>query len=412
MSGIKFMGKNPDGESQGIELYGHSLKTLQATDKTLSLNLAPALAHPKGILRPEYKPVDSAIRPMDVGYDGRVYGSVQNSIVRSDDGFETIENGYDFSPLISSGESWQIRKATNTYSGYVVVACITTDGETTTRVYFSNEFDTGFAEVYEIPKIVTYMSTSFYNGGPLEQIGLIGEYAPLGVAQGLHLSRDGGQSWEKIKDTIVNDPAMNAHWHSAAYDPYTGRIFASSGDGDNRAFWVTDDYGETWEEMTIPENKLGITHLMQPTVIIPVRDKIVLTPDTTLTPCVFSLVRDLGIHTVGEEKWRFNFDLGFYDKALVSSFFGISPYAVSHQRDEIYLVYQQQSPRQHMFVLGSGDSGASWHVVYANNMAGKTGVFWGEGLVGLDKNGYMYSYIFDGTQRWLWKAKKLDWEFN
>lgn len=410
-----------------IEKISGKSRIRVSTPKELNNNLASikeGTARPKGLLKPElirgYN--NEMTVPMGLGWDGFIYGGSgggRRQLVKSDDGFETITAGADMA--VETGDSaFVVQSVNRTRAGYVVVGRRVIDGVRRGSVWFSENFEGPYTETLLADKQFAVHSISYYNqGSELEDIVLLGEYTLVSFTgeqpspHKLYLSKDGGQTFEEVLQTKVidPDPAVNSHWHHSIYDPYTGRIFASNGDGENRAMYVSDDLGESWKEMRTPENEYGLTSLQQPTLLIPTSKKILLGPDLNTPGALLSLVRDeeyTQVHWQGSENWKLNWEITV-DETYANIFFPQQPYGISG--DEIYILFPSSAgnPDKRFYVVASGDGGNTWHKVYGLRLPGGS---MNEGIVGPDANGYLCAYVNTGTTTRIWRAKKLDWIYG
>lgn len=377
------------------------------------------VAYPMEPLRPVYKRMTGReiYTPRAVGVDGYIYASMGGTaaanlrIARSEDAFDTLDLGYDFSTEIPDGA---IGYVTKTHAGYVVVARYGGVGSRGV-IFFSEDFDKNFVKVQDLTDGVGVgfgMGIHFYNGMGLEQIGLVGEYTSLapGKVHRLWLSKDGGQTWEIVLGTNVVGSGSNSHWHSVTYDPYEGRIYASQGDNVNGRFWYSDDLGQTWSYVTDIIDKDGIGGIQNPTLMIPTPDKLIITPDLTSPPMIMSLTKDSSFKEVGKEKWILNHEYSVWAGTPSAYHFATMPY--SHRGNEIYLVYPANTlhdvaPVFH--VIGSGDNGRSWHKLYGTRLIGDGRNRMNHGIVGPDNNGNLLAYLVT-DESYLWIAKTIEWD--
>ena len=414
-------------KSNSIEIINGESRYKVSTPKHLDRavqEIKEGTARPKGLLKPElvrgYN--NEMTVPMGLGCDGFIYGGSgagRRQLVKSDNGFEAISPGANMAD--ETGDSaFVVQSVNRTKAGYVVVGRREIDGVRRGSVWFSESFDGGFTEVLLADKTFAVHSISYYNqGSELEDIVILGEYTIVSFTgeqpspHKLYLSKDGGQNFEVVKETKVIDPRqdVNSHWHHSIYDPYTGRIFASNGDGENRDMYVSDDLGKTWKEMRTPENEYGLTSLQQPTLLIPTSKKILLGPDLNTPGALLSLVRDeeyTQVHWQGSENWKLNWEITV-DETHAQVFFPQQPYGISG--DEIYVLFPSSAGNtdKRFYVVASGDGGNTWHKVYGLRLPNGS---MNEGIVGPDNNGYLCAYVNTGTTTRIWRAKELEWVYG
>ncbi len=328
--------------------------------------------------------------PRSVGVDGNLYFTYLNkTVMRSSDPTLAVRTaGPDFTPKTPNTVLW----ATRTSAGYVAV---TNDSTTdVANIYFCPQgagFSTNLDDwtMVQATKAVTTISIA----KPVTIAGVtwlaVGEYVtgvfPSGVRK-LWLSRDGGQTWTSIKDSIVTDTNINSHWHCAVIRP-TGRIWASQGDGVNTWFGYTDDRGRTWVPVPLPTTHPlydGASVYQQPTVLLDLGDTLAATPDRGLF--------DTGV-------WAIDPDTGetaaWY--ALPSGEVAHTQYGsgAAQRGKEAYITFPDQgSGSNKTYIAGTGDGGRSWHVV---STVDTTGGSLAGPIVGPDLNGRVYMQPTSGT---------------
>jgi len=193
----------------------------------------------------------------------------------------------------------------------------------------------------------------YYNG--LETLILIGEYGFSPRERELLLSTDGGQSYNTIKTTPLDDPTVNSHWHGVSYDHYHGIIWASSGDKEVHAKTMfSPDLGETWYTLN---TKLWSND--QPTMIVPFPDKVLFGRDhgTVGTHTFDKSLLNNGYSNLPEE---------CYGNVLnIRHSAGFTGYAqgVSCLGKEAYFVLASELSLRLHPVIATGDFGNSVHLV-------------------------------------------------
>lgn len=413
MSGFKFMGKDPNGNAKPINTDEKGdLKTRLSSDGLIELynkfieSLKNPFAVPMETLKFEllYKG-DSAISVRSIGADGFLYGNIGSQIWRSEDSGDTLINGLDFN-TIAPGDS--VKYVTKTNRGFVVVT--SNNAANNTKIWYSDIFNSGYSVKAETNKGIVHEFNVDFHHGQLstigrDSIGLVGVYQ-LNVSTSeplpLFYTENGGLSWTQILQSTAIDINANSHFHHAAYDPYKGRIIASCGDGPlNASLRYSDNRGITWK--TIDVGSFG--EYSQPTLIVPFYNRLIIAPDSGSIPAaILSLENDNNFKTVGGEKYTPKHLYSIADGAPAGTFYGIPPYV--RDGEVAYLPFWDQDNRR-IYIVATGDGGNSWHRIYgasmgAGNQLGSTGI------VGPDKNGYVFAYYFSGTSR-LARAKMIKW---
>lgn len=348
------------------------------------------IAEPKSPLR-AHKLVEKerTYIPTSVGADGFVYGVVEgsNKIWRSEDGMSTIEEvERDF---YQYGD-WYPYWVTKTHSGYVVITGARyADGNPDVgAIYFGEEFDgpyerkTGFTPNHTPCE---FGITCYHGITKGEQIILVAERGyPTGSEEKgkIRGTFDGGQTWEVLKNVEVENPNQNTHFHTAVYDPYRGRIWASQGDGDNAMLLISDDLGKTWRRI-FPENKVGKVNF-QPTLLLPLANNIVYGADTSpgnvgLWKIPVDKMYNGFVENFSLEKGAFCWDqvVGFHN-------YPISSFAVDGNVAYCSMPSRYQSGKS--FVMATGDGGNTWHTVAGFNYSQVLS----RGIVGPDNSGFLY----------------------
>lgn len=362
------------------------------------------ITRPTAQLSPTLTLVTGTPVPMSIGADGYLYaikGGIDGAVIcRTNDGFQTVEDGQDMTSLNANAK---VRGVTKTQAGYVVVCEV---GGGAGEIYFSEAFDSGFVKVLDMTTKARGMGVFWHNTDPAKQICMVCEYSgTLEKQHKLYVSTDGGASWTTSYTTTVTDPLVVAHTHTAIYDPTSGKMFLSVGDGNNRLFLVSDDLGQTWGEFTDYQINTKDAwrfsadyKLYQPTVIIPTGRGLTLMPDTVFTPSVYTLDRNT-------TPWTLSWNTTTYWGASTAQFFATAPFAQSG--DEAYFIYPNNAdPTQH-FVVGSGDGGNTWHTLAEVRLTAAGSMNYG--IVGPDAGGYLYAYCKDAGVDYVWKALKPEW---
>lgn len=418
-NGLKMVGKTIDNIATPIKVDSDGNVSVAATtenidkvyEKFLDILTKP-VAIPKAPLKWELlHKGDSAIGITDIGYDGNAYGVTGSSIFYTTDGGDNLVIGVaDFKTIAPSPQS--VKFVTKTHRGYVVITCSTSTN--VTQVWYSAAFDSGYTKVLESDLgIAQLFNISFYHGALTstptaeDSVGLIGLYwqgegALPSVPRPLFLSKNGGQTWEKILDSVAADTNEDSHFHHACYDPYKGRIIAATGDGPlNSSLRYSDDEGATWKNIDV--GAFGI--YSQPTLIIPFYDKLILAPDSGPIPgAVLALFNDDKFMTINSEQYIPKHLFSVADTQPSGTFYGQPPYVRSDE--VVYIAYWEQVLKK-IHIVATGDNGNTWHRIYSAYMgAGKQ--FAATGITGPDKNGYVFAYFNGGAAR-LARAKMIEW---
>lgn len=366
----------------------------------VSRNSTKPVAVPTKGMEVELKYFEDTVRATSVDKDGNVYGTrvggtKHNTIIRTEDSFENIIEGHKF----DAEES--VVTVIKTKQKYIVVTrnAVSLTGS----IYTSDNFSSGFTKAVTITNAYPDSFTVSWYFGEFADMIFVGEYGQTGTSKKLHFSRNGGTTWSVLKETTVVNSGQNSHWHHAMFDEYRGRIWVSQGDGDNAKLSYTEDFGANWKDIIVEPNNLGKTKY-QPTLIIPTYDKLLMAPDTDNIPAsVLSLTMDNEYKTLNSETFKLNWEHSVWDKEYCYYHYGVGPYI--KDGGEIYMVFPNASGKKMNFIVGSGDGGNTFYnilTVYDSSF--------GYGLVGPDKNGFIYGYHVDNFSIIrLFKAKKPGW---
>ena len=373
------------GASTQVEIWPDGEVAYPATASLLStyatrLPLAGRSCTPSGQIAWTANP-SLTFYPRSIGVDGYLYFTYLNTLLmRSNDPTLAVRtSGPDFASKTPS----RIIHATRTTAGYVVV---TNDAATdVANVWFcpqSAGFSTNLADWTMVQDMKAVTEISIAKQRVIAGVSwlVIGEYKTArypSAARKLWLSRDGGQTWTAIRDTLVTDYTVNSHWH-AALIMATGRIWASSGDGVNSWFGYTDDCGASWIPVTMPATHplYGASAYQQPTVMLDMGETIAVTPDRgNFVTGAWAVDPDTGETAV----WS----------TLPSGEIAHTQYgsAAAQRGKEAYISFPDQgSGSGKTYILGTGDGGRSWHVVSTIDTTG--GIL--SKIVGPDSNGRVY----------------------
>lgn len=339
------------------------------------------------------------------GSDDYLYGinAGNKRPVRTNDGFETVEYGYDF---YSEGLG-EIEFVTKTPTGFVVATKVTENQ--TGAIYHSEDFESGFEKVLDLTN--GYPSGNFIPR-PLHNVDggilMVGEYSTLKDINKLpraFISRDGGLNWSQIAQVEVVDPTINFHFHGMCYDPWQARIYLSNGDYGNRKLQYSDDFGDTWHK---------IDSDTQPTLLEPMKNRIVTAPDANDTVSLNTIEKQIdNDYTVTPYMKK---KINIAPQASYMNF-GKGPVGGIVGSDEMYITFEESGGGAEKvsktYVVATGDGGESFHLVSTLDPIEGTGLT--NGLITDPNTGYMYgSYVGqpfgDGSWQHLVKAKPLTWE--
>lgn len=197
--------------------------------------------------------------------------------------------------------------------------------------------------------------SSFYSDG-LNNYVLAGQYTTGVEPKNLYLSKDGGNTFEIIK-TTGGLGTTNSHWHAAEFDPYSGAIWASEGDGPNSAVWVTYDLGETWQL---------VTKEIQPTLIIPLPDRVLFGRDSGASP---------GFDCWERGEQRFEHPTTYPITVCMEFRTDLSPFSYVPKNDQIVVVDNNtvyvgyyKTDEGISYIFATGDGGESWHLVSTSDI--------------------------------------------
>lgn len=360
-------------------------------------------------------PTVSTATPKSVGLDGYVYGVAgggSNQIVRSNNGFVSVESGVNFASAIS--DTGVLVSVTQVAEGCIAILTdYLSDAATATRIYFSA---TGFAGPFTLVHTlgaVNNISIGRPVATPDGTVMTVGEYGNS-ASRELYGTRDGGQTWTLLRTHAAADAGVQNHCHHAAYDADAGRLWGSFGDGVNSYFGYLDDVGGTWGSpsawVAVPAAGIGpeIANSVfnHPTVIVVLDDRLALAPDGT-TP--------IGV-------WNARKDDGYSSQALqlhpahASTNFARGPIAQADGQ-EVYLLLAPDTSvnvTSRYWIIGTKDGGDSWHIVDSAhvNVAADN---YSSGIVGPDSAGRLYlpaniggSYTLKVATKPTWRASEGD----
>lgn len=359
------------------------------------------------------------IIPYSIGYDnGFIYGcsKVNKRLVRVENSFATKSSvdliyGNDFTEDVNFiGTISHVEK---TYAGYVVIELIS-GSPNTSNIWFSESFDSGFTKVLTLDRgrINTFNFSVHHSKSTHNNVMMVSEYVSTtthipGQESRLFISKDGGQTWSLIFTLPTGtDQTASNHIHTHCYDPYDARIWLSNGDGRIHAsLRYSPDMGINWYIVPYSDYiKTCVGSHPQPTILIPLPDRIAMCPDNGLPSGILSIYKDRKFQVIGQEKFDFEYQHAAY--ARLSSANGAYVMKYIRSENEIYLVTRSLTGYRQSVIIASGDNGVSWHNVASINMEGYVNANNINSICGIDVNGYMY-ILFAGTQ--IAKFKKAAW---
>lgn len=405
MSWLHFLGnknKRVNQDENGTLITETTVTNLSDIGELGSSNESAKTLSPKNLLEIEIIK-DRMYQPMSAGADDYLYGmNVGNRrIMRSNDGFETVEYGYDF----VSNDVGTPAFVTKTPTGFLVYVNHV-DG-LTASVWHSTSFLEGFEKVLDLTN--GYVAGAFVPR-PLHKVDqgivMVAEYTiekDVNRPARAWISRQGGVagSWTLINTLSVVDATKNFHFHAICYDPWQSRIYTSKGDYENRKLEYSDDWGATWK--TIDTDT-------QPTLLEPMQKRIATAPDANDVISINTIEKQINNDYTIEP---------FMEKKItispIASYgnFGKGPVGGIVGSDEMYVTFSETgSGIKKCFIAATGDGGESWHLVHTAEPLNGSGL--PNGLVTDPLTGYMYGYyvanVFgDGKWRHLAKIKPVEW---
>lgn len=373
------------------------VKSDQIQEKTTE-----GIKHPNGILKIQY--LDKKIRPMSAGADDYLYGlNIGNKrMVRTNDGFDTLEYGYDFFTEGTGTPEF----VTKTPTGFLVY--VNHPDGLTASVWHSQSFTDGFEKVLDL--------TNGYVAGPFVPrpwhnidggIVMVAEYSiekDVNRLPRCWISRRGGAdgSWVQINQQTAVDATKNFHFHACCYDPWQSRIYTSKGDYENRKLEYSDDWGTTWKT---------IDTVTQPTLLEPMSKVITALPDFGDTVSVNQIVKasenSTAIEPYIEKKLQVSTGQAYGN-------FGKGPVGGIAGTDEMYVTFSESgSGVRKCYIAGTGDGGRSWHLLLTLEPIDGNGLPFG--LVTDPKTGIMYGaftgkILDDVNYRYLAKINPAHWQ--
>lgn len=201
----------------------------------------------------------------NLGDSVELIGYVFNSSPGNPGLYRSIDNGVTWTRILDS--SGGLTASFYRSSGRVVLRFAEDANGDRTEIWKSNTFDsdspTNWAKVADAS--AGYFSRD-YGLSIRDNVVMATTYGSKDAANPprfLYLSRDYGNTFEEIEVVSIADmidPA-NFHIHDCEYDPFTGRLWVSSGDLSNSALYYSDDWGQTWGKLTGVGQPTSITAL-------------------------------------------------------------------------------------------------------------------------------------------------------
>lgn len=372
------------------------------------------LAVPKKELRPlallESHPNDPV--PNSIDPDGNVYGRASNGLIfNSTDSCATFNySTFDFTTF-ALGTPYHVIKTNKKHIVFLRDAVNDKGGIVT-----SDSFDSGYTlAVTNVSSYPDDIAINYYHGAMPngDTIILAGEYGMVkNVVKNLWASFDSGVTWLSILQTPIVDNAVNNHFHHSIYDPYMGRIWATCGDGVNAILRYSDDLGLTWTTVLFEDTN------PQPTLIMAFNDKIVYCADAGTYPVsLWNITRDITSSIRGTEVLSTELSYTILKYKYSYDYYGQPPVAQSGL--EAYAAFPAYDGTKKSIIVATGDGGNSWYIVYEYNYQRITGgQGFTRGLVGPDKNGFIFSYILalapsnNTVRSCILKLPKVEWIYK
>jgi len=294
---------------------------------------------------------------VDFKNDGFSYGIDNGWIARSDDGWQTKENGVHFTSLGAVYASRLCRWSDGTLCAVTDAGKVITFDDlsgTNTKV----NLDIG-------DKLAAIINVSFWEDG-VNRIVLLGDYQiGTNYPPKLYMSLDGGETF----NVILEGKALfsNNHWHATCYDRFSGTIWASQGDGVSATTYFSTDLGSTWTEVSLKEGKHS--SYAQPTLILPFPSRMVFGRDGGgIPPGLDEWVRD-GKNITPSNVFLPEPALEFKDTYGSHTYYPSLPYTTVFPLNPLVAYvsfpYRSDDKQEISFIFATGDGGESWHSVYA-----------------------------------------------
>lgn len=239
----------------------------------------------------------------------------------------------------------------------------------------------------------SWFFSAYYNG--IDRVVVIPGYRAGIDPKNIFLSLDGGETFRNIKANIFVEGSTNLHFHDVEYDPYTGAIWASQGDGLNSNLYVTYDLGETWHSV-IPDKSIATRH--QPTLIHAFRNKVIFGEDASSEkPGLYAYEKqgavDLSTEITLSRLFTFRPDKGAHE------YFAHKDH-LACAGDIAYISFPARYAGGDSYIYATGDGGDSWHLVWVGHAPTK---FERIAIAG----NYIMGVINDDLS--IYCAKLLDW---
>lgn len=238
---VKLTGSNV-GDPLSVSLENNSyVDEVKDVNKpiTLTRTVAPLQPYPPRVRPTLFFPgAERRLKWMDS--EGHLYG---------------VESGNKLQKSENYGESWSTIYTIDTEihgqaaasavfvtkSGKVVLA--TQKG----YVFVSDSDQNNFTEKFQFTRHFTNDQFGYGTYENLVWLANYGSNAKEGNhANELYLSKDEGETFEKVFEGVVLDSSNNWHIHDVQYDPYSDRFWIVNGDANNCQTWYSDDLGQTW----------------------------------------------------------------------------------------------------------------------------------------------------------------------
>ena len=235
----------------------------------------------------------------------------------------------------------------------------------------------------------------------------------------VYLSKDHGETWEKIFDKPISkmlDPGYY-HIHDVAFDPYSNMILISVGDGVNRQIHYSYDFGKTWHDVFDERvyDKVNMAPI-HPTSILPFPDGIAFGSDE-LPEGISWWKRPENVEKP-EIRWEdieYKITFGKANDNLIGTYatkgdtlevngqvLGVMPFRNHDTKTE-----------GHTRLFATGDGGQSWHEIFREaEWSPDYKGFFNAFLREENGNVYIYAAYSKFGNVYAWKAQMPDFSEN
>lgn len=372
----------------GVQLKG-SLHLGSGSNEIGRVKVSETRRHPISTLKFEVLAGRSMIVMSHGVVNGKLFGIDHGWFAESDDGWVTKRNGKVNTGLWGIGQpvrmkAWSDESLTIITANGKVVRMQSIDDESPTVT-----LDSG------IPFVG--IGTDFWSDG-INNYVLVGGYRQgSSEPQPLYLSTDGGDTFSQIWET-GSLGEVNNHWHSVRFDPYTGGIWVSQGDGANARTSVSWDMGYSWHDV-----QADTRGQLQPTLIHAFPNRVVFGRDagSTLAPGLDVYERDtLNRHPVDIKMKPL---MEFRTDRAAADFYPEVKEMCYPRPEEAYIGFRRKAggdPGNMSYVWATGDGGLSWYAVYAGILP----IY----LLGWDDE-YLYANLGSAPPVTVMRSPRIEW---